>query len=186
MGMLRCISLSHAHFFLHVFPCIVYSIDSMGMLRCISLSHAHFFLHVFPCTVYSIDSIDVSACFTSLGVVTDFTRVQEGVILMHVSQERVEKLVDLLEGLLEDREMPPAIAAHLCGKLAFTLSCGRLAGSRPGVPATAVRRTRHGLHGGGRCVTQLPHTPAACHPTAHNPRRSERGSADAALDRWVL
>ena len=41
---------------------------------------------------------------------------------MHVSQERVEKLVDLLEGLLEDREMPPAIAAHLCGKLAFTLS----------------------------------------------------------------
>ena len=67
-------------------------------------------------------AVDVSSRFTFLGVVTDFTRVQEGVILMHVSKERVDKLVELLEGLLEERELPPALAAHLCGKLAFTLS----------------------------------------------------------------
>ena len=44
----------------------------------------------------------------------------------------VEKLVDLLESLLEEREMPPSVAAHVCGKLAFTLSWtfGRVAGGR--------------------------------------------------------
>jgi hypothetical protein len=67
-------------------------------------------------------AVDVSPRFVFLGVVTDFARVQEGVVLMHVSKERVDKLVALLENLLEEREMPPSVAAHVCGKLAFTLS----------------------------------------------------------------
>jgi hypothetical protein len=67
-------------------------------------------------------AVDVSERFTFLGVVTDFTTIQDGTILMMVSEERIKGLVDRLEDVLYERQLPPAIAAQICGKLAFTLS----------------------------------------------------------------
>ena len=63
-----------------------------------------------------------AAVLTFLGVVSDMSAVQSDEVAMHVSASRVEKLVTLIDEMLDDRHFPSSSAKSLCGKLQFTLS----------------------------------------------------------------
>lgn len=59
-----------------------------------------------------------------LGVMTDFTAVQDGDVSFHVTVERIKAIIDLFELYLERGIMYPHEAASLRGKIFFTLSAG--------------------------------------------------------------
>ena len=68
--------------------------------------------------------VPVSSKFIFLGVETDFGCLGTEFVRMRVRPDRVARLVERLQGILDRRCLPTAMAQSLCGKLQFALSWG--------------------------------------------------------------